>query len=154
MISKEQSKILRLIFFISWLYPFNSFGYLGFELWAMAWIVRWRIFFSNFEMEKLKFWAPVKNQDLNKICKPLTMMALIWFYIQVHRKKIFSIFPSPAGMSLFPPRESLVSDIQAGDGNIEKLFLRWIVHLQYARYTISIYLEWHFKTEGVCNKRL
>ncbi len=52
-------------------------------------------------------------------------------------KKNFSIFPSPAGMSLtkvslggnndviykvFPPRESLVSDIPAGDGNIEKLF--------------------------------
>jgi hypothetical protein len=26
--------------------------------------------------------------------------------------------------SYFPPRESLVSDIPAGDGNIEKLFLR------------------------------
>ncbi len=57
----------------------------------------------------------------------------------IHRKRSFSIFPSPAGMSptklsmggnnkvinkLFPPRESLVSDIPAGDGNIEKLFLR------------------------------
>jgi hypothetical protein len=57
----------------------------------------------------------------------------------IHRKKSFSIFPSPAGMSLtklslggnndiiyklFPPRESLVSDIPAGDGNIEKLFLQ------------------------------
>ncbi len=55
----------------------------------------------------------------------------------VHRKKSFSIFPSRAVMSLtklsldenndviyklFPPRESLVSDIPAGDGNIEKLF--------------------------------
>ncbi len=54
-----------------------------------------------------------------------------------HRNKSFSIFPSPAGMSvtklslggnydvlykLFLPRESLVSDIQAGDGNIEKIF--------------------------------
>jgi hypothetical protein len=54
----------------------------------------------------------------------------------VHRIKSFSIFPSPAGMSLtklslgwnddvifklFPPRESLASDIPAGDGNIEKL---------------------------------
>jgi hypothetical protein len=29
--------------------------------------------------------------------------------------------------SLFPARESLVSDIPAGDGNIEKLFLRCIV---------------------------
>ncbi len=52
--------------------------------------------------------------------------------------KSFSIFPPPAGMSLiqnsplggnndviyklFSPRESLVSDIPAGDGNIEKLF--------------------------------
>jgi hypothetical protein len=57
----------------------------------------------------------------------------------LHRKKSFSIFPSPAGMSLtklslfgnydvtnklFLPRESLVSDIPAGDGNIEKLFLQ------------------------------
>jgi hypothetical protein len=53
-------------------------------------------------------------------------------------KKSFSIFPSPAGMSLtklslggnnlymtsslFPPRESLVSDIPAGDGNIASFF--------------------------------
>ncbi len=51
-------------------------------------------------------------------------------------KKCFSIFPSPAWTSLtklslggnnlymtslFSPRESLVSDIPAGDGNIEKL---------------------------------
>ncbi len=50
---------------------------------------------------------------------------------RVHRKKSFSIFPSPGGMSLtklslggnydvkyklFPPRESLVSDIPAGLG--------------------------------------
>ncbi len=54
-----------------------------------------------------------------------------------HCKKSFSIFPSPAGMSLtkfsmgrnnlymtsqFPPRESLVSDIPAEDRNIEKPF--------------------------------
>ncbi len=58
---------------------------------------------------------------------------------RLHRKKSFSIFPSPAGMALtklslggnndviyklFPSRESLESDIPAGDGNIEKLFLR------------------------------
>jgi hypothetical protein len=51
--------------------------------------------------------------------------------------KSFTIFPSPAAMSLtklslagnndvinklFQPRESLVSDIPTGDGNIEKLF--------------------------------
>jgi hypothetical protein len=54
----------------------------------------------------------------------------------IHGKKSFSIFSSPAGMSLtilslggnydviyklFLPRESLVSDIPARDGNIEKL---------------------------------
>jgi hypothetical protein len=57
----------------------------------------------------------------------------------LHHKKSFSIFPSPAGMSLtklslggnndviykvFPPRESLASDIPAGEGNIEQLFFR------------------------------
>ena len=59
------------------------------------------------------------------------------FSSALHRKKSFSIFPSPSGVSLtrfslggnniymtslFPPRESLVSDIPAGDGNLEKLF--------------------------------
>ncbi len=59
--------------------------------------------------------------------------------MHVHCKKGFPIFPSPAGMSqtklsldgnydviykLFLHRESLVSDIPAGDGNIEKLFLQ------------------------------
>jgi hypothetical protein len=57
--------------------------------------------------------------------------------VGLHRKKNFSILPSPAGMSLtklslggnndviynlFPPKESLVSDIPGGDGKIEKLF--------------------------------
>jgi hypothetical protein len=61
------------------------------------------------------------------------------YRVPIHRKKSFSIFLSPSGISLsklslggnnlymtslFPPRESLVSDIPAGDGNIEKHFLR------------------------------
>ncbi len=65
-----------------------------------------------------------------------------------HRKKKLFDFPSPAGMlltklslggnndvkyKLFPPRESLVSDIPAGDGNIEKLFLRWM-HVHYLNW--------------------
>ncbi len=59
----------------------------------------------------------------------------------MHRKKAFR-YIFPAGMpltklslignndviyKLFPPRESLVSDIPAGDGNIEKLFLQCTV---------------------------
>ncbi len=42
------------------------------------------------------------------------------------KKVFFAIFPSPAGMSLtkFPLRESLVSDIPAGDGKIVNLFLK------------------------------
>ncbi len=52
----------------------------------------------------------------------------------IHRKKSITIFPSPAGMSLslgnnydviyklFLPRESLVSDNPARDGNIETVF--------------------------------
>jgi hypothetical protein len=58
-------------------------------------------------------------------------------------KKNFSIFPSPAGMSLtklslggnndviyklFLPRESFVSDILVGEGNIEKLFYFFTVN--------------------------
>jgi len=55
----------------------------------------------------------------------------------LHCKKSFSIFPSPAGISLtklslggnndviyklFPPRESLAGDIPVGDGNIKRFF--------------------------------
>jgi hypothetical protein len=61
------------------------------------------------------------------------------FSYRVHRKKRFASFPSTAGMSLpklslggnndvitelFLPRGSLVSDIPAGDGKLENLFLR------------------------------
>jgi hypothetical protein len=53
----------------------------------------------------------------------------------MHCKKRLTILPSPAGMShtnfslagiakLFPPRESLVTVILAGDGKIAKLFLQ------------------------------
>jgi hypothetical protein len=45
-----------------------------------------------------------------------------------HCKKRLATFPSPAGMTLtellFPLRESLVSVIPAGDGNVTILFLR------------------------------
>ncbi len=66
--------------------------------------------------------------------------------------KKLAIFPSPAGMSLtklslggnnddviyklFPPRESLVSDIPAGDGNIEKLFF-----IQWKEYEQDIFIS-------------
>ncbi len=42
-------------------------------------------------------------------------------------------------MSLFPPRESLVSDIPAGDGNIEKLFLRCIYSI-FKKYFYAVSL--------------
>ncbi len=53
----------------------------------------------------------------------------------LHCKKRLATFPSLDGMSLSwariiklsPPRESLVSDIPSGDGNVAKLFLRCIV---------------------------
>ncbi len=72
----------------------------------------------------------------------LQIMMQSWACLySLHRKKRFSIFPSPAGMSLtnlflggnnlymtslVPPRLSLLSDIPAGDGNIENLFLQWM----------------------------
>ncbi len=58
-------------------------------------------------------------------------------FSSVYTAKKVTIFPSPAGMSLtklsmggkyeviyklFLPRERLISEIPAGDGNIEKLF--------------------------------
>ncbi len=73
-----------------------------------------------------------------------TNTVLSGFLGLLNRKKSFSIFPSPAGMSLtklslgpnndviyklLPPRESLVIDIPAGDGNMEKLFLRCILNM-------------------------
>ncbi len=60
----------------------------------------------------------------------------------LHRKKGFTSFPSPAGMSLtklplgrnnsvmtslFPPRESLVVTSRLGTGNPRTFFLRFIV---------------------------
>jgi hypothetical protein len=57
----------------------------------------------------------------------------------LHRKKRFTSFPSPAGMSLtklplgrnnsviaslFPPRESLVETSRLGTGNLRTFFLR------------------------------
>ncbi len=68
---------------------------------------------------------------------PLTKESRTYTIKKAHRKSL-SIFPYRAGMSLsklslggdndviyklLPPRESLVSDIPAGDGNIERLFL-------------------------------
>jgi hypothetical protein len=65
-------------------------------------------------------------------------------YRHIHREKSFSIFPSPAGMSLaklslggnndviyklFLPWEILVSDITAEDGNNEKFFSRWTMDM-------------------------
>ncbi len=60
----------------------------------------------------------------------------VLFVYSVHIKKSM-VFPSPAGMSLtklfclwvgiitlFPARESLVSDIPAGDGKTANLFLQ------------------------------
>ncbi len=81
------------------------------------------------------------------VLKYVTLEIVNKFY-NLHCKKNFSIFPSPAGVSLtklslggnnlymtslFPPRESLVSDIPAGNGNIEKLFLQCV----YCIYTVT-----------------
>jgi hypothetical protein len=64
----------------------------------------------------------------------------------LHRKKRFTSFPSPAGMSLtklplsrnnsvmtslFPPRESLVVTSRLGTGNSRTFFLRCSVHLRF-----------------------
>ena len=80
-----------------------------------------------------------------------------WQY-KPHCKNFFSIFSSPAGMSLtklslggnndvinklYPPRESLVSDIPAEDWNIEKLFLRCsdLVSFVSAQYSVRLMIS-------------
>jgi hypothetical protein len=83
-------------------------------------------------------------------CKPTWLFILGGDFIPLvvllrsQRITIFSIFPSPAGMSLtklplggnnfymtsfFPPRESLVSDIPAGTGISKSFFLPYILFL-------------------------
>jgi hypothetical protein len=97
---------------------------------SMLAIYRWENFILNLHIEAFPT-IPLSSRS-----------NLVQWYLYIHlihHKKSFSIFPSPAGMSLtklflggnnlymtslFPPKESLVSDIPAGDGNIEKLFLR------------------------------
>jgi hypothetical protein len=84
---------------------------------------------------------------------------------QIHRKKSFSIFPSPARMSLtkiflggnklyftslFPPRESLLSDIPAEDGNIEKLFLRCIVARWQTMRKATAFAIFSFQSYSFC----
>ncbi len=67
----------------------------------------------------------------------------------LHCKKRLAILPSPAGMShtklslagnylVFPPRESLVSDIPAGDGKTADLF--------YSVLTAKLFCTWRFKS--------
>jgi hypothetical protein len=76
--------------------------------------------------------APTRHTDPYSQKVPLAPKIICNCKVTV---KSFSIFPSPAGMSqlsmggnydvifkLFLPRESLVSDIPTGEGNIEKLF--------------------------------
>jgi hypothetical protein len=90
-------------------------------------------------------------------CAPTVLYSVKMDQITIHCKKSFSIpvFPSPAGMSptelslsgnndviykLFPLKESLVSDIRAGDGNIEKLFYSVRAANSKCRLFLKIYL--------------
>ncbi len=52
--------------------------------------------------------------------------------VELHFQKRFAVFPSPAGITkLFPARDSLVSDIPAGDGKIAKLFFHVVSSINY-----------------------
>ncbi len=72
---------------------------------------------------------------------------------ELHRKKRFTSFPSPAGMSLtklplgrnnsvmtslFPPRESLVVTSRLGTGNSRTFFLRCILSVSSMCTSISV----------------
>ncbi len=88
----------------------------------------------------------------------------------LHCKKGFPIFPSPAGMSLtklsldgnydviyklFLHRESLVSDIPAGDGNIEKLFLQCNPVSSLGKYILcGLTCRMSLRSRRCCSRRL
>ncbi len=120
-----------------------------------------RVTMKSYIFSQKSLWRAI--YDSNKIAKSRHSLVLLFSgcafkrVFKPHRKKSFSVFPSPAGMSLtklslggnidvihklFPPRESLVSDIPAGDSNIEQLFLQCTVQLT-TKPTISLFC--HYK---------
>ncbi len=80
----------------------------------------------------------------------------ISFLQYLHCKKGYSDIPVPILLvtyqtlpgqelfKLFPPRESLVSDIPAGDGNVANFFLWCVAHLRYEKWTHG---HWIFGSE-------
>ncbi len=74
--------------------------------------------FGNFLKSDNKEWR-------QKICYKILLLHINIVSSRIHSKKSFSISGNNLYMtSFFPPRESLVSDIPAGDGNFEKLCLQ------------------------------
>ncbi len=91
-------------------------------------------------------WMPATALTRARARTPVTVVptteetpAKAWPAARAHRKKRFTSFPSPAGMSLtklrlgrnnsfmtslFPPRESLVVTFRLGTGNSRTFFLR------------------------------
>ncbi len=92
--------------------------------------------FQRHTQKKIRFW---KLADRYKCAQPIGEIFPPNPFLFVHRKKRFTSFPSPAGMSLtklplgrnnsvmtslFPPRESLVVTSRLGTGNSWTFFLR------------------------------
>jgi hypothetical protein len=81
----------------------------------------------------------IQNIQIQRIICRNIKYAFVETRLALHRKKRFTSFPSPAGMSLtklppgrnnsvmtplFPPRESLVVTSRLGTGNFRTFFLR------------------------------
>jgi len=95
--------------------------------------------FCQFMNSLLWWWIPLAFSVNPNTSTPILYSDHWGHRERIHCNERLAFFPSPAGMSLtklslggnnlymtslFPPRESLGSDIPAGDGNIEKSFLR------------------------------
>jgi len=93
------------------------------------------------------------GQDKFVRCSVLSFRDRMANVLKVHRKKRFTSFPSPAGMSLtklplgrnnsvmtalFPPRESLVVTSLLGKGNSRTFFLRCTLWRRGCRYKYTV----------------
>jgi hypothetical protein len=135
------------------IFSHKSFNYFVWHLWEVELTYRYIFAFKFTLRSQQPDIVPIichrkliheKNQR-QKSCNTVPLKHYFWYVhwwvsklFEYGLLKSFSIFPSPAGMSLiklshggnndviyklFPLRESLISDIPAGVGNIEQLFL-------------------------------
>jgi hypothetical protein len=71
-------------------------------------------------------------------------------FTAIHCKKRFA--PFPGIIKLFPPRESLVSDIPAGDGNVANLFFE-VYLIKIVVQDLILHLLFYYKNSSHMPKK-